>query len=364
MTLTPDNQVDNGHGQQSGRQFGMPWRGADVARAAEAAGVTAFCRGEFVDHEAYFTLAEMALGTQRAKIGTGIAYAFARTPYAHAAGIRAAWRHAPGRVFLGLGSGAFRINRDWFGVAADRPVERMADLVGAIRAWLQAENGQRVRHDGEFYHVDAVVGAPVLGRIDAPILLGAFNKRMAATAGRVADGVIGHGLFTRAWWEDVVRPAVAKGAAQAEGTSQADGSAALAEHGWVITAIDDDDPDRAVMDARRMIAFYLTVKTYDPYVAHHGWTTQVAAIREAFAQRDTEAMGRAVTDDMLEAIAVCGTTADGRAALARRGDSLPRDVAYLAPPSFMVSERRGQRYAMASLALLDAPGGAADAARP
>ena len=64
-------------------------------------------------------------------------------------------------------------------------------------------------------------------------------------------------------------------------------------------------------------------------------------------------MGRAVTDDMLEAIAVCGTTADGRAALARRGDSLPRDVAYLAPPSFMVSERRGQRYAMASLALLE-----------
>jgi hypothetical protein len=67
-------------------------------------------------------------------------------------------------------------------------------------------------------------------------------------------------------------------------------------------------------------------------------------------------MGRAVTDDMLEAIAVCGTTADARAALARRADSLPRDVAYLAPPSFMVSERRGQRYALASLALLDGLG--------
>ena len=338
------------------RQYGLPWRGAAVAKTAETAGVTAFCSGEFVDHEAYFTLAEMALCTQRAKVGPGIAYAFARTPYAHAAGIRGAWRHAPGRVFLGLGSGAFRINRDWFGVAADRPVERMADLVAAIRAWLQAENGQRVRHDGEFYHVDAVVGAPVLGRIDAPILLGAFNKRMAAAAGRVADGVIGHGLFTRAWWEDVVRPAMAKGAAQAEG------SPVLTEHGWVITAIDDEDPERAILDARRMIAFYLTVKTYDPYVAHHGWTAQVAAIREAFARRDTDAMGRAVTDDMLEAIAVCGTTADGRAALARRGDSLPRDVAYLAPPSFMVSERRGQRYAMASLGLLDGPGAAPGAA--
>ena len=333
----------------SGRQYGMPWRGADVARAAEAVGITAFCSGEFVDHEAYSTLTEMALCTQRAKVGPGIAYAFARTPYAHAAGIRGAWRHAPGRIFLGLGSGAFRINRDWFGVPADRPVARMADLVGAVRAWLQAENGPPVRYDGEFYQVNAMVGAPVLGRIDVPILLGAFNRLMVVTAGRVADGVIGHGLFTRTWWDDVIRPAIAKGAAQAEheGIPQ--------EHGWVITAIDDDDPERAVMDARRMIAFYLTVKTYDPYVEHHGWTAQVAAIRQAFAERDTGAMGRAVTDDMLDAIAVCGTTADGLAALARRGDSLPRDVAYLAPPSFMVSERRGQRYATASLALLKGP---------
>jgi len=118
------------------------------------------------------------------------------------------------------------------------------------------------------------------------------------------------------------------------------------------------------MDARRMIAFYLTVKTYDPYVEHHGWTVQTAAIRQAFAARDTDAMGRAVTDDMLAAIAVCGTTADARAALARRGDSLPRDVAYLAPPSFMVSERRGQRYALASLALLEGLGATAGKGTP
>jgi alkanesulfonate monooxygenase SsuD/methylene tetrahydromethanopterin reductase-like flavin-dependent oxidoreductase (luciferase family) len=328
------------------RAYGLPWRGAEVARAAEAAGIAAFTSGEFVDHEAYSVLAEMVLGTERAVVGPGIAYAFARTPYAHAAAIRGAWRHAPGRVFLGLGSGAYKINRDWFGVEADRPVARMADLVGAIRSWLQAENGQRVRYDGEFYQVNAVVAAPVLGRIDAPILLGAFNRLMAVTAGRTADGVLAHGLFTGRWWDDIVRPAVAKGAAQGGRET------APAEQGWVITAIDDDDPERAVKDARRMIAFYLTVKTYDPYVGHHGWTAPVAAIREAFAARDTEAMARAVTDDMLEAIAVCGTTADGRAALARRGDSLPRDVAYLAPPSFMVSERRGQRYAMSSLALL------------
>jgi alkanesulfonate monooxygenase SsuD/methylene tetrahydromethanopterin reductase-like flavin-dependent oxidoreductase (luciferase family) len=329
------------------RRYGLAWRGPEVAEPAEDAGITAFCCSEFVDREAYTTLAEMVQHTKRAQVGPGIAYAFARTPYAHAAAVRAAWRHAPGRVFLGLGSGAHRINRDWFGVPADRPAARMADLVGAIRAWLHAENGQRIRHEGPFYSVDATVGAPVLGRIDAPILIGAFNKLMVTTAARVADGVIGHGLFTAKWWDDVVRPAAEQGAAL---TGREEPPL---EHGWVITAIDDDDPDRAVADARRMISFYLTVKTYDPYIEHHGWTGPVAAIREAFAQRDTEAMSRAVTDDMLDEIALCGSTSDARAALSRRGDSLPRQVAYLAPPSFLVSPRRGQRYAMASLALLD-----------
>jgi len=108
---------------RTGRRYGLPWRGAQVAATAEAAGVSAFCSGEFVDHEAYSTLAEMALCTERALVGPGIAYAFARTPYAHAAAVRGAWRHAPGRVFLGLGSGAYKINRDWFGADASRPIQ-------------------------------------------------------------------------------------------------------------------------------------------------------------------------------------------------------------------------------------------------
>ncbi|MCW2498036.1 LLM class flavin-dependent oxidoreductase, partial [Jatrophihabitans sp.] len=116
--------------------YGMPWNGPAVAAEAEAAGVGAFCTGEFVDHEAFSSLADMAAGTKTALVGPGIAYAFARTPYAHAAALRSVHRTAGDRLFLGLGSGAYTINRDWFGVAADRPVERMADLVGAVQAWL------------------------------------------------------------------------------------------------------------------------------------------------------------------------------------------------------------------------------------
>jgi 5,10-methylenetetrahydromethanopterin reductase len=331
-------------------EYGMPWPGAEVAPDAEAGGISAFVAGEFADHEAYLTVAEMAHGSHTARVGTGIAYAFARTPFAHATALRQLSRMAPGRLFAGLGSAAYRINRDWFGVEADQPVKRMSELVEVLRAYLTAENGERIRYDGEFYRIDADIRAPVLGRLDLPILLGAFNPRMVTAAGRVGDGVIGHGLFTRLWWDEVIRPNLEKGGQEGERATPP------LEYGWVITAVDDDDPDRAVLDARRMVGFYLTVRTYDPMVEMHGWQQPVERLRAAFKRGDNDAMAAAVTDEMLDAIAVCGTTEQAHAALAAKGSGLARDVVFLAAPSYLVGFRRRERYARSALALVGAAG--------
>src|SRR6195952_4545758 len=185
--------------------WGLPWPGTALATQAEAAGAQAFCAGEFADLNAYVTATEMALGSSQAKIGPGIAYAFARSPFVHASAVRHLSTLAPGRVFLGLGSGTSRMNRDWFGVDASHPAPRMAELIEVIRAYLLAENGEPIHFSGEFYNIDADIRAPVLGRLDVPILIGAFNKIMVRTAGRVADGVLRHGLFTERRWDQVLR---------------------------------------------------------------------------------------------------------------------------------------------------------------
>jgi 5,10-methylenetetrahydromethanopterin reductase len=326
-------------------EWGLPWPGEEMAAEAEAAGATAFCSGEFADISAYVTATEMAHSTSTAMIGPGVAYAFARSPFVHAAAVRHLSKHARGRVFLGLGAGTPRMNRAWFGVDADHPAARMAELIDVIRLFLHAENGDPIRFQGDFYSIDADIRAPVFGRLDVPILIGAFNKIMLRTAGRVADGVLGHGLFTDRWWEEVVDPELTRGA-EAAGRS----SAVAKRWGWVITAIDDGDPDRAVNDARLQIAFYLTVRTYDALVELHGWQDQVTAIRAAFRSGRPQSIAEHVTDDMLWAVAICGDTKQAREMVASR-KRLP-DTAFLAPPSFLVSGRRRSSYDAAAIRLV------------
>lgn len=323
----------------------MPWPGVNLARQCEQAGASAFCAGEFADVNAYVTAAEMAQVSSSAMIGPGIAYAFARSPFVHAAAARHLNRLAPGRVFLGLGAGTARMNRDWFGVDSSRPARRMGELVEAISTYLHAENGQTVTFWGDFYEIDAKIQAPVLGRVDVPILLGAFNVHMLRTVGRTADGVLGHGIFTDRWWDEVVDPQIHFGATQADRDPSK-----LLRWGWVITAVDDEDPERAIDDAKRQIAFYLTVKTYDSLAVLHGWQDEVAAIRAEFDGGDLRAVGRHVTDEMLWAMAICGDADQATEMLASRR-RLP-DIGFFSPPGFLVSQRRRSHYAAQAIRLL------------
>jgi 5,10-methylenetetrahydromethanopterin reductase len=323
-------------------RWGLPWPGQERAAEAEEAGASAFCAGEFSDRSAYITSTEMALATSGAMVGPGIAYAFARSPFVHAASVRHLNTIAPGRVFLGLGAGTPRMNRDWFGVDAGRPAPRMAELIDVIRAYLHAENGESISYNGDFYTIQADIRAPVLGRLEVPILVGAFNKVMLRMAGGTADGVLGHGLFTDRWWNEVVDPELTRGA-QSRGRD----TGSLRRWGWLITAIDDADPHRAIREARLQIAFYLTVRTYDSLVELHGWQDQVAAIRTAFRSGRADAIADHVTDEMLWAIAVCGDTAQAREMLKAR-TRLP-GTAFISPPGFLVGQRRRSTYDAAAI---------------
>lgn len=265
-----------------------------TAQRAEAAGFESVWTTEFFNAHGLVRLAAVAASTERVKVGTAIAYAFMRTPMLAAAAAMDIDEISAGRMVLGLGSGTERMNREWYSMPFDDPpAPRIRDAVGLIRAAFAAKDGGGLSYEGPYYQVK--IAAYVRGgaaRDSVPICLAAVNRGMIRAAAAVADGLIGHPVFTRTYIRDSVLPVI-------EGTQ-------CEMLPYVITSV-ADSTEQARNEARGQIAFYYTTRLYHSILQPHGWTAQGEAIASAFRRRDFAAMAAAVTDEMVDEIAIAGT---------------------------------------------------------
>jgi probable F420-dependent oxidoreductase len=300
---------------------------ASEARLAEEAGFEAVWLTDFYNRDAFVRMAMVAEATERIGIASGIAYAFARSPVMTAAAAADVDEVSGGRVVLGLGTGTKRMQESWYGLTFEAPAPKAAEVVRLLRALWAAPGGRPFRFDGRFYKIAIdLFGRPGRVRERIPVYLAGVNRVMVRTAGEIADGLVGHPLYSRRYISDVVRPAVAEGLKRG-GRERADFDLA----GYVITSI-ADDPAVAREEARRQIAFYATALTYQAIMELHGWGAEADAIRAAFRKFDVPAMNAAVSDEMVDAIAVAGTPAQVREQFARYDGLL--DHALLYPPTF------------------------------
>ena len=282
------------------------------AREAEAAGFESVWTTEFPDRSAVVSLAAIAEATHRVTLGTAIAYAFGRTPIVLAAEARDLDVLSDGRLILGLGTGTQRMQREWHGLDGEHPAPRMEELMPLLRRLLCLEQSG-LEHSGRFYNLAVHPTAPVEPplRADLPIYMAGVNVRMIEAAGAVADGLVGHPLFTPEYTRDVVRPALARGADRAG----RDEPPPIAGY---LTCLVDEDRETARAMARGIVAFNSTVSTYRPVLSHHGFDAQADAVRAAWEQRDFAGMAGAVSDEMLDAIALAGTAEEVRAQFEQR----------------------------------------------
>ena len=306
---------------------------AATAAAADRAGFDSVWTSELYNRSATVALAAIAAATQRCTIGSGIIYGVGRSPLMLAAEARDLEELSRGRFVLGLGNGTRKMIADWHGLDGDAPAVRMEELVELVRrVWRLHE--APIDHEGRFYRLriaalDDLAEPPARA---IPVYTAGVNPRMVETAGRVADGLLGHTLFTPRYVADVVRPAIARGAERA-GRDPSDVAVAT----YTLAAADADE-ERARRDAAAMIAFYGSVRTYRGIFAASGFGEQADAIREAFARRDVDAMIGAVSDAMVDEFAVAGTPAQVADKLARWDGVV--DEIVLSPPSFRVTPDR------------------------
>jgi probable F420-dependent oxidoreductase len=321
---------------------------AHTAAEAERLGYHAAWSPEFYTRSAIVSLAAMAQVTSTVRIGSSIAYAVGRTPLVLATEARSLDELSSGRLIYGLGTGTTKMMAGWHGVDPTGPASRMEELIPLLRSLWRLHEGP-VRHDGRFYHVDVTPTAEMEPppRTGIPVFTAGVNTRMVQVAGRVSDGFLGHPLFSPRYYDDVVRPAIAAGAAK---SGRDAGLVQIA--GLVICSVHDDEA-QARREAAAQIAFYAAPRTYGTVVEVAGFAGAGERIRQAFASRDFDAMAAAVPDAMVDAMSASGTPAQVAAKLAEFGRYLDHVIVY--PASFgMTSER--SRQLTADLLGVGAPG--------
>ncbi|PJK20105.1 LLM class F420-dependent oxidoreductase [Mycobacterium goodii] len=220
-----------------------------------------------------------------------------------------------GRFTLGLGTQIRTQIEKRFGAEFDRPVARMRELLGALRAIFSAwQTGERLDFRGEFYRHTLMTptfspGPSPYG--PPPIYVGALGPQLTRAAAELADGLLVMPFGSKRFLHDVTMPAVRAGL-NAAGRS-ADGFAVVPE---IIVSVGEDDRDHEA--TRRLLAFYGSTPAYRPVLDAHGWGDLQPELNAMSKQGRWQEMSALIDDDVLHTVAACGSPAEIAAHIADR----------------------------------------------
>lgn len=308
------------------------------ARMAEEAGAHSVWAAE-AWRDAFVPLTAMASVLQRVRVGTSIAQ-FARPPVLTALSAMSWAEYTHGRFVLGVGTAPPDWNKNWHGLEVTKPVARMREYIECLRTLWTATTTQPVSYRGEFIQVKDYVRFIPAAYERVPIYLAGVNRQMIQLAGSHADGLILGGLNTPKYIMEVVYPNLQR-ALDRTGRTRHEVELCAVKQCAVST-----DAREARALARHAIAFYATIPYYDIVLEPMGFAEAARVIRAAFSRNDIAGMLRAVTDEMVAALAVAGTPDEVRRQL-RQFDGLV-DTMLLSCPYFAVGtdEAKANHHAM------------------
>jgi probable F420-dependent oxidoreductase len=254
-------------------------------------------------------LSVAAQATKKIRLGTAVALAFTRSPFITAVTSMDIDEISNGRLILGLGSGAKRTNEMWHGVEHGKPVTKIKECIKIIKNIIQTSHlNEDFVFKGQYFNINTKgyyrAFKPV--RENVPIFLAGIGKQMTEASGEVADGYLGHVVCSKKYLSETVIKSIKKGLS-ISGRNKKDFTISS-----IITCAVSDNKKEALEAARATIAFYATVRTYEPPFKVHGFESQCKKIRDAYFKRDIRAMIKNVTDDMVNTFAVVGNAGDCR----------------------------------------------------
>jgi probable F420-dependent oxidoreductase len=236
----------------------------------------------------------LALATERVTLGTAIVPVYNRTPAVLAMTAGTLAELSRGRFVLGVGSSSHAIMENWNGVAFEKPLAHVRDAVAIVRAALA---GEKTDHQGKALRSRGLrLGTRAK---PPPIYVAALREKMLELAGEIGDGLILN-LFPPAALPDILG-AYRRGAAKSG--RDASGDEVVCR---LMVAITDD-----VAAARNAVRLgftgYFAQPVYNAYLRWYGFEKEAQALSDAFARGDRAGSAAALTDELIDSIAVLGS---------------------------------------------------------
>jgi probable F420-dependent oxidoreductase len=291
-----------------------PGRIAATARDAESLGMVGLWCGE-AGRDPFLPLGFAAEATKSLLVGTGIAVAYGRSPYAVA---QTAWdlqRISRGRMRLGLGTQVRAHVERRFGMPWPGGADAMREYVLVVRAvWHAFRTGEPPSFEGNIWRF-TLLNPEFLPEASEdvrpiPVWVAAVGTRNARVAGEVGDGIHVHAFHTEGFLRDVLMPAARRGRDQAGRTDPVQATCPV-----LAAIVHGEDDSRKYRDYfRRQIAFYASTKEYLPVLTHCGLEHLHPPLRDLAREGRWGEMASHVEDEVVDAFVVL----DEPVALARR----------------------------------------------
>ncbi|MGD9762487.1 MAG: LLM class flavin-dependent oxidoreductase [Candidatus Binatia bacterium] len=270
-----------------------------AAQLAEDLGYDSIWIPEAWGYEQFQLLTEVALGTKRLKVATGIANVFSRSAALLAMSAATLDEISGGRAIIGLGTSGQLVIENFHGVPYRKPLTRLRESIGIMRALWRGERlapELSTLFDARHFRLEM---KPL--RADIPIYVASLQEKAIRDLGALADG-----------WLPTFWPYRHLGdgrALLAAGARAAGRDPDAIEIAPFVAVVPMDDVAAARALLKPLVAFYIggMGAYYHALFCRYGFGESADRVRALYQDAKRREAIAAVSDELIDAISICGS---------------------------------------------------------
>ena len=278
-------------------------------------------------------LTAAALRTSRILLGTSITSVFVRTPSTLGMAAATVDHFSNGRFVLGVGSDhKAQVGPMHSGVYAN-PMGRLKETVEVVRQlWATGD----IHYSGEVLDIELYPLWFEPLRKEIPIYVAAVQPKMLALAGEISSGAL-------STWHTVDHARNARGYVN-DGAARAGKRPDQVDLAQMIPCYVCEDGDKARRYMKHRVAFKaFMLPRYRQRMEEAGYTEEVAAVKDAYAEGKVDYAASLVPDGLAESFGLVGTPEEAREQVKRwreAGVTLPM-LSLRTPPGIPMTRQEG-----------------------